>query len=183
MRLFAVVFLCLCALSAAGQSAVSVYATGGKSITTWHGQADLQALNFEVARPLSPRTEWAVVLAPVNLWQPRSWFGDQYRDGNEQVRALSASLLVRRRFWPDARRMQAFVEGGTGPMYATKAVPASTSRFNFATQLGAGVVLAPRARVAVVVGYRFVHISNGGYSPRNPGVNVSAVILGVRFRR
>ena len=183
MRAFAVFVLCLCALSAAGQSVVSVYATGGKSITTWHGQADLQALNVELARPLSPRLDWAAVVAPVNLWQPRSWFGDQYRDGNEPVRALSAALLVRRRFWTDARHAQAFVEGGTGPMYATKAVPASTSRFNFVTQVGAGVVLAPKARVPVMVGYRFMHISNGGYSPRNPGVNVSAVVFGVRFRR
>jgi hypothetical protein len=62
-------------------------------------------------------------------------------------------------------------------------VPASTSRFNFITQVGAGFVLLPQRRLPLMVGYRLLHISNGGYSPRNPGVNVSAVILGVQFRR
>lgn len=177
--------LLCCSLSAMGQGVerVSVYATGGKSITSWHGQADVQALNVELVRPLSVRTDVAVVVAPMNLWQPRSWFGNQYHDGNEPVRALSVGLLVRRKFWRDARLAQAFVEGGTGPMYAQKAVPASTSRFNFVTQVGAGFVLLPQRRLPLMVGYRFLHISNGGYSPRNPGVNVSAVILGVQFRR
>lgn len=179
-RLLLLVLL-LFPLPAAGQ--ISVYATGGKSVTTWHGQMDLQALNVELARPLSPRTDVGFVVAPMNLWQPRSWFGNQFQDGNEPVRAVSAALLVRRKFWQDARYAHAFVEGATGPMYATKAIPASTSRFNFVTQAGAGLVILPKSRMPVLVGYRFLHISNGGYSPRNPGMNVSAVTLGVQFRR
>ena len=43
--------------------------------------------------------------------------------------------------------------------------------------------LVARSRFPVVAGYRFMHISNGGYSPRNPGLNMSSLILGVRYRR
>jgi hypothetical protein len=160
---------------------VRVYATGGKSITSWHGQADLQAMQFEIGYPLSPRTTVAVAAMPMVLWQPRSWFGDQYGDGNESVRAFGASLLVRRTFRAESA-VQWYVEGGTGPMIAQKQVPASTSRFNFVTQGGAGFVFNARGRLPIIAGYRFMHISNGGYSPRNPGLNVSAAVIGVQLR-
>ena len=161
---------------------VRVYATGGQTARTWHGQADLQALNVELGRAVSPRTDVAFVFAPMNLWQPRSWFGDQYGDGNETVRAVSGSLLLRRRFRVESARLQYYGEASMGPMWAEKAVPASTSRFNFLTQFGAGVILMPHARFPVMAGYRFLHISNGGYSPRNPGINASAVMVGLQIR-
>jgi hypothetical protein len=160
---------------------VRVYATGGKSITSWHGQADTQAMHFEFGYPLSPRTTVAVAAVPMVLWQPRSWFGDQYGDGNEAVRAFGASLLVRRSFRVESA-VQWYVEGGTGPMIAEKQVPASTSRFNFVTQGGGGFVFNARGRLPIIAGYRFMHISNGGYSPRNPGLNVSAAVVGVQLR-
>lgn len=163
-------------------AAVTVSATGGHSHRTWHGQADVQALNIEIGRDLSPRTEVAFVLSPMSLWQPRSWFGDEFGDGNETVRALSGSLLVRRKF-NIATRWQLYGEASMGPMWAEKAIPASTSRFNFATNLGGGVVLAPHSRFPLMVGYRFMHLSNGGYAPRNPGFNISAVVVGFRVRR
>jgi len=158
-----------------------VYVSGGKSFTTWHGQADLQAVHFEVGRALSPRTTVAAVVSPMTLWQPRSWFGDQFGDGNETVRALAATLLVRRSFRVQAP-VQWYVEGATGPMVAEKRVPASTSRFNFITEVGAGMVFNANGRLPIMAGYRFMHISNGGYSPRNPGLNVSAAVIGVQLR-
>jgi hypothetical protein len=162
---------------------ISVSATGGQSHKTWHGQADVQALNVEVGRALSPRTEVAFMLSPMSLWQPRSWFGDEFGDGNETVRAIAASLMARRRMNVDSDRVQFYGETAIGPMWAEKAIPASTSRFNFATQLGVGVVLMPRARFPLMAGYRFMHLSNGGYAPRNPGFNVSTVVVGVQIRR
>jgi hypothetical protein len=167
-------------VAAAQTPELSVYALKGQSNETWHGQADLDALNIELGRAISPRTDVAFVLAPARLWQPKSWFGDDFNDGNENVRALSGSLLVRRRFNVDSSRVQWYGEASTGPMWAEKAVPASTSRFNFVTQFGAGVVLLPKARLPIVAGYRFLHLSNGGYSPRNPGLNFSSLTLGVR---
>ena len=161
---------------------VSVYATGAKSTTNWHGQADLEAIHFELAREVSPRYDLAFVGAGMNVWQPRSWFGDTYHDGYETAHAVSASLLLRRRFRVDDRRSELYVEVSSGPMWADKRVPAATSRFNFISQLGAGLVLRPQARIPVILGYRLMHISNGGYAPRNPGLNMMSVLVGARFR-
>jgi hypothetical protein len=184
MHRFAFLLLALLpSLAYAEISHVMVSVAGGHSHKTWHGQADVQALNLELGKALSQRTEVAFVASPMNLWQPRSWFGDQFGDGNETVRAIAASVLVRYRLNVDSSRLQFYGEAASGPMWAQKAIPASTSRFNFATQFGAGVVLMPRSRFPVLAGYRFQHLSNGGYSPRNPGFNISTIVLGLQIRR
>lgn len=174
-----VLALLLTTLTSSAQ--VRVTASGGKSITTWHGQADLEAVNFELGHALSPHTTVAIVASPMTLWQPRSWFGDQFGDGNESVRALAATLLVRRTFRVQAP-VQWYVEGATGPMVAEKQIPASTSRFNFVTEMGAGLVFNAQGRLPIIAGYRFMHVSNGGYSPRNPGLNFSAAVIGVQLK-
>lgn len=170
-------------IAAAEISHVVVSGTGGQSHKTWHGQADIQSLNLEVGKALSPRTEVAFVLSPMNLWQPRSWFGDQFGDGNESVHAINASVLVRHRLNVSSSRVHYYGEAAMGPLWAEKAIPASTSRFNVATAFGAGLVLMPRARFPLMIGYRFTHLSNGGYAPRNPGFNVSTIVAGVQIRR
>jgi len=176
MRLVAIALFSL-SLSAQPFDHVSVNVAGGKSLKTWHGQATIQSFSIEAARALRPNLDLAFVFAPMHVSQPRSWFGDQFGDGEEDVRALSAALLLRRTF----RGGSLYVEGGTGPMWAERRVPAATSRFNFHSQFGAGAVLWPRNRVSMIVGYRFGHISNGGYAPRNPGLNVSSIVIGTRF--
>lgn len=161
---------------------MSVYATGAKSTTNWHGQADLQALHLELTRELSRHYDVAFVGAAMNIWQPRSWFGDAYHDGYETAHAVSGSLLVRRRFRIDNARAETYVEGSSGPMWADKRVPAATSRFNFVSQLGAGLVFRPQSHMPIILGYRMMHISNGGYSPRNPGLNMFSILIGTRLR-
>jgi hypothetical protein len=184
MRSIALLLLALAPFPVfADVSHIVISAAGGQSQKTWHGQADVQALNIEIGKAFSPRTEVAFVLSPMSLWQPRSWFGDQYGDGNETVHAVAATLLARYRRNVDSSRVQVYGEAGTGPIWAEKAIPASTSRFNFSTQFGAGVVLLPRARFPLLLGYRFDHLSNGGYSPRNPGFNISTIVLGVQIKR
>jgi len=90
-------------LSAQTFDDLRVVGAGGKSIITWHGQADLQLLQFELGHSWSPRTTVALAGGVANLWQPRSWFGNQYHDGNEPVRALTASALLRHAWRPGAR--------------------------------------------------------------------------------
>jgi Lipid A 3-O-deacylase (PagL) len=162
---------------------ISLYGTAGKSMTNWHGQADLQTLNLELGRAISPRTEFGVVVSTMNIEQPRSWFGNAFGDGNQNVLALGTALLARRNFRVDSPRATAFVELSSGPMWSEERVPASTSHFNFLSSGGVGVVLRPRQRYPVIIGFRFGHISNGGYSDRNPGLNISSLVIGTRFRR
>jgi len=187
MRFLTIFMLVLLPLFATAQivDEVSVYASGGKSVTNWHGQVAVAALNIEFARALSPRTDLGFILSPMSINQPRSWFGDDYGDGDEDVRALGGSLFARRKFRVKHERMHLFAEMSSGPMWAERRVPASTSRFNFASQAALGFIFMPHSAMPVTVGYRFMHISNGGYAPRNPGLNVSSIMIGtvIRSRR
>ena len=162
---------------------IGVTAMGGASPESWHGRAAMSAISFELGRSISPRTEVSVAITPSVFDQPVSWFGDEFGDGNEDVRALGASVMIRRRLRVRSSAAQFYGEVGTGPMWAEKAVPAATSRFNFVTQFGAGIILRPASRFPVVAGYRWVHVSNGGYSPRNPGLNISSFVIGFRVVR
>lgn len=181
MRKLGFIFLLLAADASA--QTFRIYAVGGKTVATWHGQADLRAFAVELEKPLTKRTELGFVVAPTQWDQPKSWFGDQYGDGNESVKALSASLVLRHHVPIGLHSIRPYGEVAIGPMYAERRVPAATSRFNFITQFGAGVTLMPERALSVIAGYRFQHISNGGYAPRNPGLNVHSVTLGVRVVR
>lgn len=158
----------------------TLFVVGGHSLKTWHGQADVQSVAFEWTRPQTKRLEFGFAIEPRVVSQPRSWFGEQFMDGDETVRAMSASFVTRYLF--GAGNIHPYAELMVGPMWAERQVPASTSRFNFISQTGFGVVLAGR-RISPTIGYRFQHISNGGYAPRNPGLNLNAALLGLRFSR
>jgi Lipid A 3-O-deacylase (PagL) len=166
-----------------GAPRAGVTLMGGQSMKNWHGQATMEAISFEYGRAISPRTELLFAVAPMSVEQPKSWFGNLYGDGNERVAAISGSLIARRNFRVDARSFRPFVELGTGPMWAQKRVPASTSRFNFDSHLSVGATLAVHNGIAPFVGYSFQHVSNGGYAPRNPGLNFSSIVLGFRLLR
>jgi len=161
---------------------LNVFLSGGRSIQNWHGQADVDAINFELIRDWSRRTEVGFVVSPMRIRQPRSWFGNTYGDPDETARALSGSLLIRHRFMIESKHMQPYIELSTGPMWATRRVPAATSHFNFISQAGFGAVFAPNRPMSFVLGYRMAHVSNGGYSPRNPGLNIHTIVFGTRIR-
>jgi hypothetical protein len=179
-RTLAALVLSLLPLTASAQyiDRVNVYGIAGKSTTNWHGQEDMQSLNFEIGHAFTARTEAGLYFAPVSFWQPRSWFGSQYHDGNENVHAFNLAVMGRHHWNTDSSRLQFYAELGTGPMYSSHRVPAATSHFNFVSSGGAGVTLFPASRHAVMLGYRFEHISNGGSQPRNPGLNVHSMLLG-----
>ena len=161
---------------------MTVSAMGGQSGKTWHGQAKVRAIEIELGRTVSPKTDLALAITPLTFDQPRNWFGDLYGDGNEDVHAMALALRLRRKLNAGSARVQIHGDVSSGPMWSQKPVPAATSHFNFVTQFGAGVTILPASRLPVVAGYRFLHISNGGYSPRNPGLNVSSIVVGVKYR-
>jgi hypothetical protein len=66
-------------------------------------------------------------------------------------------------------------------MWSNRRVPAATSHFNFATQTGVGMIFTPRTDFGMYAGYRFWHVSNGGLSSRNPGLNVNGFVIGSRL--
>jgi hypothetical protein len=65
----------------------------------------------------------------------------------------------------------------------SRRVPAATSRFNFNPQVSLGVLAFSGSIAPVRFGYRFQHISNGGITSRNPGLNVNSFFIGVQVKR
>jgi hypothetical protein len=160
----------------------NLYVFAGKSMTGRIGQADIEAINYEMGHAISPRTEFGSVLALMNIRQLKSGYGDQYGPGSRDVPAISSSLFVRRHFGNESGRFRPFVELSSGPLYSRYRVPAGTSRFNFISQGGVGVTFHPNRRYGIIAGWRFGHISNGGIEPdKNPGYNINVVVIGVQF--
>ena len=168
----------------------TIYGGGGKSVTTVHGQASFRTLQFELHGDWPLLKRWVakatagVSVSYHDIRQARSWFGYTYGDPNDSVRGESAYFFVRRA-WREQESLRPYVEVGTGPMWSNRRVPAATSRFNFNSQFGLGTMLfADRQPMYVVV--RFAHISNGLIAGRNPGWNVTSLLVGTRvhkFRR
>jgi len=97
------------------------------------------------------------------------------------VDGISVSLLVRRDF-AGHRAWQPCVDFSSGPIWTERQVPAATSRVNFLTQSGVGVVLA-RAPFPLFFGVRVAHFSNAGLAYHNPGWNVLSLLAGAALRR
>jgi hypothetical protein len=173
---------------------LNVKAGAGESLTSWHGQASFRSIEFEllgrsrfVARYIR-KSEVGLSLMYSDIRQPRSWFGHEFGDPDDDVRGENAFLFVRRG-WREGARVQPYVELGTGPMWSNRRVPAATSRLNFNSQLGIGLRLFADSHPIFVV-YRFSHISNlafgdqnPGHAKRNPGWNVNTVLVGTRLHK
>lgn len=160
----------------------NIYVFGGKSMTGRIGQADIQAINYEFGHAISSRTEFGTTIAVMNIRQLRSGYEEQFGPGARNVPAISSSLFIRRHFGGGSR-LRPFIELSSGPLYSRYRVPAGTSRFNFYSQGGVGVTWNPTARVGIITGWRFGHISNGGIEPdKNPGYNTNTLVIGLQLR-
>ena len=179
--LFAVAISFVIAVASHAQSNSSqwrIYASDGRSMQNWHGQATVQSINFERSKKYRWGGELGLIASTHMITEPKTWFGD----GRQNVPAAGLSLLARHRFKDDTHFAQPFVEVSSGPMWATERVPAATSHFNFLSQLGVGYVFHPDRKMAWVVGWRFGHISNAGYGRLNSGLNVNSLMIGTQLR-
>jgi lipid A 3-O-deacylase PagL len=163
--------------------ATNLYLGFAKSQPNWHGQATFRSISMEWAgfapRLLTnhlPNTRAGISLTYSDVVQPRSWFGHRYGDPDDHVRAEWA-LFFARHYWRRDARVSPMLDLGTGPMWSNRRVPAATYRLNFHSQLGLGATVGSRLQVL----YRFSHISNGEFGPRNPGWNVHALWIGMRM--
>ena len=180
-----VVLLCLLAATAARADfhprEFNLFLSSGTSVKDLHGQATLHSIHFELAG----RADWmhlrntdvGVALIYSQVRQPRFLFPPEGGGPNDEVKAESAYFFGRKR-WTRWSSVQPYVDLGSGPMWSNRRIPAATSRVNFQSQLSGGAIWFPHARFPLFTAYRFSHISNGGFAPRNPGMNVYSVIVG-----
>ncbi len=176
-------FILVAALSDAAYAGEwTVTGSAGKSITNWHGQAATQVFTVSYRGWNWKGVDLAAGAAPFIIHQPKSWFSNDYGDGNETI-VGPALRMSASKTWRRASALQPYADLTGGPLWTPKQVPDSTSQMNWVTDIGTGVAIAsPQSRTALIVGYRFSHISNGGLSSRNPGWNVSSVIFGMKIR-
>lgn len=167
----------------------TIYFSGGESPLNWHGRSMFHDIDLETAGHASRLPRWlrnSEVGARITysaVRQARSWFGYKYGDPNDSVRSEWLDLFARREAPALLLGVRPYAEFGTGPMWSNRRIPAATSRLNFNSQATAGVVLFPSSRLPVRFGYRFAHISNGGLTHRNPGLEVSSLLIGIEWMR
>ena len=80
-------------------------------------------------------------------------------------------------------RLRPYIEGGGGPIWTDLGghVPEQPGQFNFVAWGGAGVAWILTPQWALNVGYRFVHISNGGTRTPNSGLNFGLPFAGLSY--
>jgi hypothetical protein len=185
----AVLVLLLCSPAFAGD--FNIYLGNAKSETNRHGQSRFRTISFELTgRPpllnyvqrYLPGARAGVDIDYGDVRQPRSWFGYTYGDPDDSVRAEWAHFFIRNYWRTSSSALRPYVDLGTGPMWSNRRIPAATSKGNFNSQLGLGIVIFPNARMPLYAGYRFFHISNAGITGRNPGLNVNGFFVGTRVR-
>ena len=84
------------------------------------------------------------------------------------------------------RRVHPFAETIEGLIASTEPIPENqpdAAGLNFLFDLGAGVRWDTRAHNGVILGYRFLHISNADTTSFNPGVDNNVFYIGYSFRR
>jgi len=182
----ALLFIALTARADFHPRALNLFLSSGQSAETIHGDATLQSVQLELAGGVDwmklRDTDVGVALAYAEIEQPRLLFPPPGGGPTDDVRAESAYFFARKR-WTRWTLIEPYLDLGSGPMWSNRRVPADTSRVNFQSQITGGAIWLPRSRFPLFTAYRFSHISNGGFAPRNPGINVYSVIVGARVVR
>ncbi len=164
-----------------GRKTLSVMAIGGKNFAPGrHGLAESFLPTIDAGKFVSRRIEIGLDFHPwIGIRQPVNDNGD---GGYKNVSAFALDVYGRWYPAPVFWTYRPYLELAEGPFYAPRRVPPAGSRFNFLTQIGAGVSapILPGDAWSVVLGYRIVHISNGDTYRRNPSWNFNGVLLGLR---
>jgi hypothetical protein len=138
-----------------------------------HGYA-LQTVSWGrvLSKPLGPgslrgRFEWAFEAVPVyGQYRPTRTYGFGF-----------TPLVWRWNFEPRGN-LAPYAELAGGALWTRDPVPDTTTTANFTAHAGVGLRVFVRAQQALVLGYRFHHISNGNALERNPGVNAHVFQFG-----
>ena len=101
---------------------------------------------------------------------------------NPTTYGLSFTLLFRHYLAPKSK-VKPFFTLGAGALYSVDPIPVASTRVNFATAAGLGIIGFLEPRLALSFEYRIHHISNAEISDVNPGINSSYIQFGVSVFR
>lgn len=104
--------------------------------------------------------------------------------GSAPVYGAGLSPLGLELYGPRARGARVYLAAAVGGLWFTRETPVPDARrFNFTFEYGGGVRVPMRSRGALMVGYKFHHLSNAYTAPRNPGLDGNVFYVGVARRR
>lgn len=87
-------------------------------------------------------------------------------------------------YFANRRDVRVFASGAAGLVLFSRDMPvAGSRRLNFLVEYGAGAEVGRSAHGAVVVGWKFQHMSNAYTSLLNPGLDANVIYAGLLFRR
>jgi hypothetical protein len=78
-------------------------------------------------------------------------------------------------------RLRPYLDVGMGMLLGETSLPQTHCDVNFLLQGGPGLLFVLSDTTTLALGYRFQHISNAGACTINPGINSSALYLGVNY--
>ncbi len=129
------------------------------------------------------RTLYGHVEAKLALTTGRRFDEDDPGVPEREADGLGAGLLGLIR-WSPLRlwAVEPYVEASSGMVFTLEAFPPGGTVWNFWSRWGVGVSIGILGEVALVVGLRRLHISNGkGFGhPRNPAYDGAGVVVGLR---
>ena len=103
--------------------------------------------------------------------------------GRGPVYGFGASPLGLELFGPRIRAVRPYLAGAAGSLWFTRNTPEPEARrLNATFELGGGLRLDRGERHALLLGWKFHHISNAWTAPYNPGLDGNVVYLGVQRR-
>lgn len=121
---------------------------------------------------LRGRFEWAFEAIPVYAqYTPNTTYG------------FGLTPVVWRWNFEPRGRYAPFTQLAGGALWTTSPVPQNTTTANFTGNIGVGVRMLLRSHQALVLMYRFDHISNGNRLEQNPGINAHAIHFGLSVMR
>jgi Lipid A 3-O-deacylase (PagL) len=116
--------------------------------------------------------EWAFEAVPIyGQFAPTDTYG------------IGFSPLVWRWNFEPRGRVATYGELAGGGLWTTDPVPVRTTTANFTAHAAYGIRYFLRPQQALVLSYRFHHISNGNRLERNPGVNAHVFQVGFSYFR
>jgi hypothetical protein len=78
-------------------------------------------------------------------------------------------------------RVRPYLDAGAGVLLGETHLEQTTCGVNFVIQGGPGLLVVLSDRTTLAVGYRYQHVSNANACQPNPGINSSALYLGVNY--
>lgn len=104
--------------------------------------------------------------------------------GSAPVYGAGLSPLGLELYGPRVRTSRLYLAAAVGGLWFTRETPVPDARrFNFTFEYGGGVRVPMRSRAALMIGYKFHHLSNAYTAPRNPGLDGNVFYVGLARRR